>query len=82
VRADLREPALGQVRKPLVQRPGDGQLEDAVAEKFQPLVGIAPVGRPRGVRERVVEPPSRKLVDEQRKLSGVPDWGGAATGAT
>jgi hypothetical protein len=38
VRANLREPPLGQLRIPVVKRLGDGEFEDAVAEKLEPLV--------------------------------------------
>ena len=38
VRADLRQPALGEVGEAVVERAGDRQLEDAVAEELQPLV--------------------------------------------
>jgi len=64
VGADLRELALGEVRVALVELAGDGELEDAVAEELEPLVRRRPVGRPRGVREDVLQPVGRELVDE------------------
>jgi triphosphoribosyl-dephospho-CoA synthetase len=81
VRADLRQPPFGEVGEPLVQRPGDGELEDAVAEELEPLVGIAAVGRPRRVRERVVETLRRELLDEGSEPGAVARRF-AATGAT
>ena len=39
VRADLRQLPLGEVGVPLVELPRDGQLEDAVAEELETLVG-------------------------------------------
>ena len=64
VRADLRELALGEVRIPLVELPGDRQLEDAVAQELEPLVGRGSVGSPGGVREDVLEPVRRQRVDQ------------------
>jgi hypothetical protein len=55
VRADLREPALGQIGKTVVQSPGDRELEHAVAEELEALVRLRAVGRPRRVCERVVD---------------------------
>ena len=40
------------------------ELEDAVAEKLQPLVRRSPVRRPRGVREDVAEPLLGQPVDQ------------------
>jgi len=64
VRADLRQPAFGELRKALVQLSRDGQLEDAVAEEFEPLVGRRAVRRPGRVREDVLQALGRKLVDQ------------------
>jgi hypothetical protein len=50
VRADLRQAPFRVRRIPLVQRVGDGELEDAVAEELEPLVRDRALGRPRGVR--------------------------------
>src|SRR5204862_3561236 len=46
VRADLREPALAEVRVALVQLARDRELEHAVAEKLQPFVRGGPLTRP------------------------------------
>jgi hypothetical protein len=82
VRADLRQPALGQVRIAVVEGPRNGELEDAVAQEFEPLVRIRALGRPRRVGERVVDQRCRELVDQGRKSSGFPRLGAAVTGAT
>jgi hypothetical protein len=82
VRPDLREPALRQVREPLVERTGDGELEDAVAQELEPLVGVAPYARPGRVGERVVETLLRKLLDQGREPGAVARGCAAATGAT
>jgi hypothetical protein len=81
VRADLRQPALGQIGEALVERPGDRELEDAVAEKLQPLVRGRPVGRPRGMRECVFRPLGGQLGDQPRKTAGLGVLS-LATGAT
>ena len=64
VRADLREPALAEVRIALVQRPRDRELEDTVAEELEPLVRGRAVGRPGRVREHVLQPRSGQRVDQ------------------
>jgi hypothetical protein len=81
VRADLGQPPLREVRVALVQRAGDGQLENAVAEELEPLVRGCSVSRPRRMREGVVRPRRGQLVDQPRKRAraGV---GRLATGAT
>jgi hypothetical protein len=71
VRANLRQPALGEFRVPLVERSRNRQLEDAVTEKLQPLVRRCAVGRPRRVRERVVGSLRRQLVDQPQKAARV-----------
>ena len=81
MRPNLRQPALRKIRKPLEERVCDGELEDAVPEKLEPLVGGRPVGRPRGVRERIGRPLRGQLVDQPRKTAGLPVRG-LATGAT
>jgi hypothetical protein len=65
VRADLGQPALGKLGISLVQRPGDGQLQDAVAEELEPFVRRRPVQRPGGMGEDVLEPCGRKRVDQR-----------------
>jgi hypothetical protein len=71
VRANLREASLRQVGIPLVQRPRDGELQDAVTEELQPLVRGGPVRRPRGMRECVVRPLGGQLVDQPREAARV-----------
>ena len=80
VRADLRQPALLKIGKALVQRTCDRELQNAVPEKLQPLVGGRPVGSPRRVRE-CVSPARRQLVDQPRKTAGLGVLS-LATGAT
>jgi hypothetical protein len=82
MRADLREPALGQIGIAVVERPGDGELEDAVAEELEPLVRLRSIGSPRRVREGVVEPLAGKLLDQRPQSAGCPRVGAATTGAT
>jgi hypothetical protein len=50
------------------ERVCDGQLEDAVAEELEPLVGGATVARPRRVREDVLRQLRRELVDQLREV--------------
>jgi hypothetical protein len=66
MRADLRQPALGQVRIPVEEGSRDGELEDAVAEELEPLVRSRPIGRPRRMGERVLDPLGRELADQGR----------------
>jgi hypothetical protein len=80
VRADLRQPPLRKVRVAVVQRAGDRQLQDAVAEELEPLVRRGAIGRPGAVREDVLEPPMRQLRDELGQLLR-PAGGRTATGA-
>jgi len=47
VRADLRQPPLGEVGIALVQLARDRKLEDAVAEKLETLVRGGALARPR-----------------------------------
>src|SRR5207244_5311434 len=51
VRADLRHPPLAEVRKAVVQRTRDRELEYRVTEELQALVRVRPVGGPARVRE-------------------------------
>ena len=80
VRADLRHPALGEVRIALVERARDRQLEHAVAEELEPLVRRRAVGRPGAMREDGLQQLVRQLVDEPRELRGTAARG-SATGA-
>ena len=54
------------------------ELEDAVAEKLEPLVRRGAVGRPRGVRENRREPLGRQRLDQPLELGASP---APATGA-
>jgi hypothetical protein len=72
VGADLRQPALGEIGIPLVERPCDGELEDAVPEELEPLVGLRSIRRPRRVGEGVVEPLGGQPPDQARKSCGFP----------
>jgi hypothetical protein len=53
---------------PLVQRMRDGELEDAVAEELEPLVGIDALSRPRRVREDGLRQLRRERVDQVREV--------------
>jgi hypothetical protein len=64
VGAHLCEPALGRVTEAVEDGARDRELEDAVSEELQPLVGSSPVLRPRGVREDLLEPVVRELGDQ------------------
>jgi hypothetical protein len=68
VRADLGEPALREVGKPLVEGARDGELEDAVAEELEPLVRGGAVGRPRGVGEDRLQALRRERLDQALEL--------------
>jgi hypothetical protein len=67
VRPELGKPPFLGVRKALVQLLRNGEAEDAVPEKLEPLVGIRPVRRPRGMRERIAEALRRQGVDQLEK---------------
>ena len=64
VRADLRQPALGEVGVVVVERARDRELEHAVAEELEPLVRGRTIGRPGRVREDVLEPLLGQPVDQ------------------
>jgi hypothetical protein len=68
VGAHLREPALREVGMPRVERVRDCELEDAVAEELEPLVGGAPLARPRRVREDGLRQLRRERVDQLREV--------------
>jgi hypothetical protein len=70
VRADLREPALGCLAEAVVDRTGDRELEDAVAEELETLVRVGPVVRPGRVFEDLFEAFGRELGDQPSELSG------------
>jgi hypothetical protein len=79
VGADLREAPFGEVGVPIVELVRDRELEHAVAEELQTLVGGRPVDRPGGVREDVVEALLGERVDEAGERADVAREG--ATGA-
>jgi hypothetical protein len=68
VRADLREPALGGVAEAVEDGTRDRQLEDAVAEELEALVGQGPVVGPRRVGEDLLETGVRQLRDQAAEL--------------
>jgi hypothetical protein len=68
VRTDLGQPALGCIPETIEDRAGDRQLEDAVAEKLEALVGGGTVVCPRRVSEDLREPVCGKLVDQAAEL--------------
>ena len=51
-----------------VQRLRDGELEDAVAEELEPLVGRAALASPGRVREDRLRQLRRERVDQLRKF--------------
>jgi hypothetical protein len=80
VGADLRQPALGEVRIAVVELPGDGELEDAVAQELQALVRRSTVGSPGRVGEDVRETLLGERFDQPGKWADTGFSG--ATGAT
>jgi hypothetical protein len=68
VRADLREPPLRGVPEAVENRPGDRELEDAVAQELEPLVGGRSVVGPRGVGEDLLQPVLGQLGDQAAEL--------------
>jgi hypothetical protein len=52
----------------LVQRMGDRELENAVAEKLEPLVRVVTFARPRGVGEDGLRQLRRERVDQLREV--------------
>jgi hypothetical protein len=64
MRPDLRELPFGEVGVALVELPRNGQLENAVAQELQSLVGRRTVGGPRRVREDVLQALRRELEDQ------------------
>ena len=72
MRADLREPTLGGRAEAVEDSPRDRQLEDAVTQELEPLVGVGTILRPGGVREYVRLPVVRQLRDQSAEL-GRPD---------
>jgi hypothetical protein len=68
VRADLGESAFRRVCEAIEDRPRDRELEHAVSEELEPLVGLRAVFRPRRVGEDLLAPSGRKLVDQAAEL--------------
>jgi hypothetical protein len=64
VRPGLREPAFREVGKALVERLSDRQVEDAVAEELEPLVGQRPVLDEGRVRQDTFAERRRQLLDQ------------------
>ncbi len=70
VRADLREPPFRGILEAIEDAAGDRELEHAVPEKLEALVGLGPHFGPRRVREDLLEPLGRELADQPTELSG------------
>ena len=70
MRPDLRELAFAEIGVPLVELPRNRELEDAVPEELEPLVGRRAVRRPRRMREDVLQALGREFED-QRVEAGV-----------
>ena len=68
MRADLRKPPLGGLAEAVVHGSRDRELEHAVAEELEPLVGRGTIVRPGGVREDLLEAGLGKRVDETAQL--------------
>jgi hypothetical protein len=79
VRADLRQPALREVRVALEERTRDRELEHAVAEELEALVRGRALARPGGMRVDLLGSVTRKLLDQLPELVYIPF--GGATGA-
>lgn len=67
VRPDPRQLALARLREALVERLRDRELEDAVAEELEPLIGCGPVVDERRMREDPGREVLRQLVDEREQ---------------
>ena len=66
--SDLRKPPFRSLSEAVVEGACDRELEHAVAEKLEPLVGFGTVIGPRGMREDLLEPSRRKLGDQSAEL--------------
>jgi hypothetical protein len=64
MRSDLRQPSFGERGVPPVQLVGNRELEDAVAEELEALVGDGALRRPRRVRVDLVRPLCGQRIDE------------------
>jgi hypothetical protein len=65
--AELRERSLLRVGEALVELLRDGETEDAVPEELEPFIGIRPVRRPGGMRERIAQALRGQGVDQLEK---------------
>ena len=68
--ADLGEPPFRRIREPVEDGPRNRELEDAVAQELETLVGRGPLVRPRSMREDEVEARGRKRRDQPAELGG------------
>jgi hypothetical protein len=68
VRPDLGEPSFRGIGEAVEDRTRDRQLEDAVAEELEALVGEGAVVRPRRVREDLLEAGVRQLRNQAAEL--------------
>jgi hypothetical protein len=77
MRTSLRKLALTVVRVALVQGARNGELEDAVPQELQSLVGVGALLGPRGMREDPAEPVGRKSRDQAAEVgAAAPVTGG------
>jgi hypothetical protein len=72
VGADLRQAPLLVRRKALVELARDGEPENAVPEKLEPLVGLGAVARPGGMGERLTEALRGQLIDQPPEVGPGP----------
>ena len=72
MRAHLGEPPLLEVGVAVEERARDRELEHAVAEELEALVGRRPVRRPGRVREDDAETLGRELGNQTAELGGAP----------
>jgi hypothetical protein len=68
VRPNLRQTTLGSGAEAVEDGTRDRELEDAVAEELEPLVGLRAVVDPRRVREDLLEALRRELRDQATEL--------------
>jgi hypothetical protein len=69
MRTDLREAALGRLAEPVEDGARDRELEDAVAQELEPLIGVGAIVRPGRVLEDLPEAFGRKLGDQPSELT-------------
>jgi hypothetical protein len=81
MRADLGEATLAELGVAEVEVARDGELQDAVAEELEPLVGGGAVARPGRVGEDVLEALRRERVDQLGQLVDSARRGASLTGA-